>query len=89
VKLTYSEDYIRGLFPTHPRPSENPNVIQHVCSTLEPGMQGVCGWVLVMLEEEETSWNPRDSTDEFEGPLRLTYHQYINGKITIGTVVPY
>lgn len=86
---TYDENHVRGLFPAIPPPSENPNVIQHVCSASESGMQGVGAWVLVILEEDDTAWDPRDPNADFEGPLRVTYWQYVNGKIAIGSVEGY
>ena len=87
--IVYDEEYIRSLFPVIPKKSENPNVIQHVSSWVEGDLIGVSNWVMVILEEEDTAWDPRDPKGELEGPLRVIYAQYPNGKLSLHSVNTY
>ena len=63
-------------------------MIQYRCSSTEPEMHGVAGWVILFLEDEDTAWDPRQMEEEgeIEGPCRVRYHQYINGTITCASI---
>jgi hypothetical protein len=80
--MHYTAEDIQNLFPQEPT-NDNPNVITHRSSSVQPGTHGLCGWVFVVLNEGERAWDPRGGED-FEGPCRVIYDQYLDGAIILG-----